>query len=280
MTTARALPRGPVSPTSNGPSRAKAWDGLAATVARSGSVGRVELKVLLDSSLEDAVAALRPSRGAVTRREVYYLDTPHLDFGEQGLLIRARVPRRGRADLVVKLRAPEPPALPKSVARLSNLCVELDALPHGSQWCASVKSWPRRLPPWPDKQSKRRRRRPGWSDLLSADQHAFLARLAEDPDLLTTIRPFGPVSVRKFTGRVPGLAGVAVESWTYPDGYQLLELSAKCPPANTGRTAQRLRRLLAEHELTPDSWQLSKAEVSLRRFGCADLLTPNRHDEV
>ena len=279
MTTAPETRRGHGSPMVDGRPRTKAWDGLAATVARSGSVGRVELKVLLDVSLDAAVAALRPSRGAVTRREVYYLDTPHLDLGEQGILIRARLPRRGRADLVVKLRAPEPPELPKSVARLPTLCVELDALPHWTQWCGSVKSRPRRLPPRFEDRSKRRQKRPGWSGVFSADQRAFLSQLAEDPDLLTAIRPFGPVSVRKFAGRVPGLAGVAVESWTYPDGYRLVELSVKCPPAHASRSAQRLRRLLAEHELTPHSWQMSKAEFSLRWSGWADLLTPNGKDE-
>jgi hypothetical protein len=243
----------------------EAWDGLAATIARSGSVGRVELKVLLDERLEDAVAALRLPQGAVRRRQVYYLDTPNLDLVEQGILIRARIPSRGGADLVVKLRAPEPRELPKSVARLRNLCVELDALPHRTHWCASVKSRPRRRGMRPLGRSRSRRH--GWGGILSADQQAFLMRLAEDPELVAEIRPFGPVSVRKFTGRIPGLAGVAVESWTYPDGYQLLELSAKCAPAQADRAARSLRRLLADHRLTPHSRQLSKTEVSLRRFG-------------
>jgi hypothetical protein len=267
MTCTRAVPRGFGPPVPVGPCRAEAWHGLSATVARSGSVGRVELKVLLDARLEEAVAALRPSRGAVRRRQVYYLDTPGLDLRDQGILIRARIPRHGGADLVVKLRVPDARELPRSVSRLSGLSVELDALPHGTQWCASVKSRPRRLPPRPDERPKRRGKRLAWSDILSADQHTFLTRLAEDPELVNEIRPFGPVSVRKFVGRVPGLARVAVESWTYPDGDELLELSAKCAPAQANRTAQRLRRLLEDHRLTPLSWQLSKTEVSLRRFG-------------
>jgi hypothetical protein len=248
------------------PTLERAWGGLPSTIARSGSVGRVELKVLLDVPPGDAVAALRLSGASVTSREVYYLDTPDLALREQGILIRARIPASGGPQLVVKLRTSAPRELPKSVARLSNLCVELDALPYETQWCASVKSRPRRLPLCSDWRTGHRRRQ-GWSDIFSADQRAFLARLAGDPRLAAEIRPFGPASVRKFRGRTAGLPCVAVESWTYPDGYRLVELSTKCAPRRAHYTARRLRRLLAAHQMPPRRAQLSKTEISLRRFG-------------
>ena len=244
----------------------QAWGGLPSTIARSGAVGRVELKVLLDVPPGDAVAALQLSGGPVASREVYYLDTPDLALREQGILIRARIPAHGGAQLVVKLRTSVPRELPKSVARLPNLCVELDALPYETQWCASVRSRPRRLPLRPDGRIGRRRRQ-GWGHIFSADQQAFLARLAEDPALVAEIRPFGPASVRRFRGQAAGLPRVAVESWTYPDGYRLVELSTKCAPRRAHHTAQQLRRLLVAHQIAPRRTQLSKTEISLRRFG-------------
>jgi hypothetical protein len=63
---------------------------------------------------------------------------------------------------------------------------------------------------------------------------------------------------------VPGLRRLTLESWQYPDGRQLLELSTKCRPEYSNRSAKALRRLLTAHGLTPASSQQLKTETTMR----------------
>jgi hypothetical protein len=237
------------------------WDTLPSTLRRTGSVHRVELKVQLDAERQPAgeVAQLLGPAAIGQAGTVYYLDNAGLTLRRGGLVARARLSDDGGADLVFKMRSPLPSPLPKAVRRLSQLAVELDALPHRTMWCASIKHLPRR-----SELVDTVRRGRSWHAVCSAEQQLFLHRLTGDPRTVKDLRPSGPISVLKWTGRVPGLRRLTLESWQYPDGHQLLELSTKCRPEYANRSAKALRQLLTAHGLAPASVQQMKTEAAMR----------------
>ncbi|MDT7683924.1 MAG: hypothetical protein QOG57_4234 [Pseudonocardiales bacterium] len=238
------------------------WDTLPSTLRRTGSVHRVELKVQLDPEYQTAAEvaqALGLAAGTGTAGEVYYLDNADRTLRRSGLVARARLGGEGGADLVFKMRSPLPFPLPKAVRRLSRLAVELDALPHRTIWCASVKHLPRR-----SVLADTVRRGGSWPAVCSAEQQLFLRCLTGEPRAVKDLRTSGPIPVLKRTGRVPGLPRLTLESWQYPDGRQVLELSTKCRPEYSNRSAKALRRLLAAHGLAPASIQRLKTETAMR----------------
>jgi hypothetical protein len=243
------------------------WDTLPSTLRRTGSVHRVELKVQLDPDRQTAAEVtdlLGLAPGATRADQVYYLDSADLTLRRAGLVARARLTGRGGADLVFKLRSSTPSQLPKAVRRLSQLAVELDALPDRTVWCASVKHLPRR-----SALADTVRRGGSWHAVCSVEQQLFLRCLTGDPRAVEHLRPSGPITVVKLTCRVPGLRRLALENWQYPDGRQLLELSTKCRPEQTARSANALRRLLTRHGLALSASQRMKAETSMRYFHSA-----------
>lgn len=237
-------------------------------VSRAGKVDRVELKIQLapDGQTEDEVAEVLGLRAVSERsREVYYLDSSDLAMHRRGFVTRARLSSPGRADLVCKLRRRRARPLPARVRRLPRLSIELDALPDQTMWCVSVKHTV-------DASVLRdaMRRRQAWAELCSPEQMLFLRCLTDGPLGTDEFSLFGPVSVRKLTGRVPGLGRLAVECWSYPDGRRLLELSTKCSPARVHRTAADIRRLLAAGAVPLSPTQAMKTDTTLRHLGTAD----------
>jgi hypothetical protein len=245
-----------------------AWSELPRIVSRAGKVDRVELKIQLapDGLTEAGVAEVLGLRAVAERsREVYYLDSSDLALHRKGFVTRARLSSPGRADLVCKLRRRRARRLPGRVRRLPRLSIELDALPDQTIWCVSVKHTV-------DASALRDaiRRRQTWAELCSPEQMLFLRSLADGPMRIDDFILFGPVSVRKLTGRVPGLGCLAVECWSYPDGRRLLELSTKCSPGRVHRTAADIRGLLAAGAVPLSPTQGTKTDTTLRHLGAAE----------
>lgn len=227
-------------------------------------VDRVELKLMVsDTDQKELMTALRVrSRGASNRR-TYFFDTADLTLARCGLIVRARRNRRGVDDSVVKLRRPGPVSLPRKTRRSSNLGLELDALPGLSIWSASLA---RRLGRGAVRAVVTGRRPPG--TLLSAEQRRFLGAYAEADLSVEELTMHGPIEVtRTPTAIVRAGSRLMVESWIYPDGSRLLEISAKCAPARASRVAAEAGQFLAERGIEPDGTQRTKADASLAYLG-------------
>ncbi|OLT00590.1 hypothetical protein BJF90_34745 [Pseudonocardia sp. CNS-004] len=242
------------------PDHAQLWQSVPAALRAHARVDRVELKAIVDSDLETAMAVLGSEVEQPRLRCIHYLDTPDLSLYRHGVIVRARVNERvGKGDVVVKLRRPM-----LHIARAAtNLVVELDALPAETAWAASLK---RRRTPEAIARALGRRR-PARA-LLTKNQRALVTRLAGDEIDVDDLVAFGPVDVVRLTsGRAEERIGV--EAWTLPDGSRMVELFAKCCPTRSDAIAALVRDLISDHRIALAVEQVTKTQMSLERLARA-----------
>lgn len=242
--------------------RTHLWPGLATALAAGQGVDQVEIKVVLaPEHHEFAITALDADPLDARIRQVYFLDTPDLRLHRQGVILRARRTQRRADDTVIKLRRSDPADHLTRSPRRPSLQVELDALPGTLAWSAALKRrWcagavqaavggnaPLRT-------------------LFSPAQRALLRRAAGKVgiDALTVL---GPVTVTKLriNDVCPG-ARTALETWRYPDGSQVMELTTKCLPSRAVRIAAATANLLSERGIAPSELQRTKTGTSLVMF--------------
>ena len=198
-------------------------------------------------------------------RQVYFFDTPKLELDAAGLVCRARRSQGRPDDSVVKLRPVEPEALDTGLRDSEAFGVELDAMPGGFVCSASFK---RRLPE-PRVRAAVRGELP-LRKLFSKGQRAFFTAHAPDGIELDALRVLGPVTVFKLK-RPPGELGrrLTIELWSYPDGSRVLELSTKCPPAETFQVAAEARAYLTGRGIDLSGEQVTKTRTALEYFAAA-----------
>ncbi|GAA1214938.1 hypothetical protein GCM10009608_59810 [Pseudonocardia alaniniphila] len=217
---------------------------------------RVELKTILDVELERALSVLDVRVDRPQLRLVYYLDTPDLALHRRGIIVRTRVTDGVDEDVVVKLRHTEP----QVSRRVRGLALELDVLPDVAIWSASIK---RRLRAGMVLDSIGRRH-PA-QRLLSRRQRALLRAAAGDGFDIDDLVALGPVNVVRLTsGEFENR--IDVESWIYPDGSHVVELSVKCRPTRSHRVAARLRELIADRQIVMSRQQTTKTQVLMQHL--------------
>jgi hypothetical protein len=252
------------------------WRGLEAALDTPGRVDRVELKVLLDCRLEDAVSVLGAKVKPPVLRTIHYLDTPDRALSSRGVVVRTRVSRAADGagegagdvavgDVVVKVRRPRPHRRQPT----RRLPVELDALPADLTWSAST-----RRQREPDRiRAALTRARPG-RHLLSRSQRALVRSVAGPgvDDELVALGPVEVVKLRSAKGSRSAECGsrISIEAWSYPDGTHIVELSAKCRPDQSPRLAEAVRQLITDHGIALSGRQSSKTHISLQRLSGAD----------
>lgn len=236
------------------------WHGLPAALGAAGPVDRVELKVIVDVPLEDAMTVLGTDVQPPMLRRIHFLDTPDLRLSERGVVVRVRETRLldggSEADVVVKLRRGQR----AERHRYCRLRIELDALPTSTIWSATSR---RTLGPArvsaallaPDPAER----------LLSASQRRMLRSLA-GPDVgLAGLVAHGAVDVVRLRSAETDNR-VCVESWRFPDGSRLVELSVKCRPERAARAVAVVRDLIGKSGLTIADRQVTKTRFALRRL--------------
>ena len=110
--------------------------------------------------------------------------------------------------------------------------------------------------------------------LFSKEQRAFYAEHAPAGLDFEDLSTLGPIFVLKLKCAPAGLGRKLVaEFWLYPDESRILELSSKCPPAETFTAAAELRAYLAGRGVDLAGEQATKTRRALEYFS-AHLAVP------
>jgi len=224
------------------------------TLARQAD--QVELKLVVPAHDSRSLGLDRATGPA---RLVYFLDTPDLDLYRHGVIIRFRDRKDSRDDASVKLRPVVPGRVPRWLRRTDRFQMEIDALPGHAVCSGALKE---RL----DRGAVAKAVAAGrpLTKLLSPGQRKLLAQYAPAVDLGDLV-VFGPIDVRCQSVKLRGLEyGVRAESWHYPDGSYLLELSARCPVNEAAAVARRVSAALRAYGVTPADEQCLKTDMALQ----------------
>ncbi|GIF20167.1 hypothetical protein BJ973_001926 [Actinoplanes tereljensis] len=223
----------------------------------AGQVEHVELKLVVPERGGRSLG-LDPDRRP--NRRVYFLDTPDLDLYRHGVILRFRDRSRERDDAVIKLRPVRPGRVPGWLRDADRFRMEIDALPGQSVCSGALK---KRL----DRGAVARTLAAGrpLTSLLSARQRRLFSRYAPKGVRLRDLTVFGPIDVRCHNLKLRGFArGLTAERWRYPDGSDLLELSAKCPVDEAAAVAARISTALRNYGVAPAGHQRTKTEMALQ----------------
>jgi hypothetical protein len=226
----------------------------------------VELKITVPEAGRRGVVdrlGMDPMRAQL--RQVAYFDTPDLSLNRAGLVLRARRVQRKPGDSVVKLRPVVPDSLSEKARRAPGFGVEVDAMPGGFVCSARMKA------PAEDRLvravflgSKPVRKLLTKAQRAMFDEHAPAGLTPDDLHVL------GPLNILKLKFAPEEYSRPLVaELWFYPDGSQILELSAKCAPADAFSAAAETKAFLASRGVDLSAPQQTKTRTALA------LLTPS-----
>ena len=235
-----------------------------------------ELKLTVPpASHRDTIQGLPIDPVEAQPRQVYFFDTPDLALTKAGIVVRARRIAGGKGDTVIKLRPVVPNDLPQELRADASFNVEVDILPGGYVCSASFKGRSTGADIWAAVRGERPLRK-----LFSKPQREFFRRYAPEGSDLDALVPLGPTFVLK--GRFDAVTGdgpkqparsYVVEMWLYPDGSRILELSTKCPPAETFNVAMEARAYLQSRGVELTGEQQTKTRTALQYY-TADLAKP------
>jgi hypothetical protein len=273
-TTAAGRPRTTTPRTA--PARRLSDDDLRTVFGLLAGADSTELKLTVPpASHRDTVQGLPIDPVEAQPRQVYFFDTPDLALTKAGIVVRARRIAGGKGDTVIKLRPVVPNDLPQELRTNASFNVEVDILPGGYVCSASFKGRSTGADIWAAVRGERPLRK-----LFSKPQREFFRRYAPEGSDLDALVPLGPTFVLK--GRFDAVTGdrpkqparaFVVEMWLYPDGSRILELSTKCPPAETFNVALEARAYLQSRGVELTGEQQTKTRTALQYY-TADLAKP------
>jgi hypothetical protein len=230
----------------------------------------VELKVTVPAESQRAASeALDIDPLDAQIRQAFFFDTPELALNAAGVVVRARRVQGKGDDTVVKLRPVVPHELPDEIRLSPSFGVEVDAMPGGFVCSGSLKG----VLPKP-----RVRKALGSGGpirkLFSKEQRAFYAEHAPEGIELDDLAVLGPIFVLKVKYAPPELGRKIVgETWLYPDGSRLVELSTKCEPGEAFQVAAETRAFLTARGIDLSGAQETKTRKALEFFA-AELADP------
>lgn len=233
----------------------------------------VELKVTVpEASHRSSVGALGLDPLDAQLRQVFFFDTPKLDLDKSGLVVRARRSQKKGDDTVVKLRPVVPHELPKSLRRLPDFGVEVDASPEGFVCSGSLKGAPN---PGAVRDTLSRGR--PLRKLFSKEQQALFADNAPAGVKLDELSVLGPIFVLKLKSLPRGFdRKLVAEMWLYPDGSRILELSTKCAPGEAFQVAAETRAFLFSRGVDLGGAQQMKTRTAMEFFA-KELAPPKKN---
>jgi hypothetical protein len=179
---------------------------------------RAEIQINLCAPPQDVIEVLTLRPDAAGPTEVWYFDTPDLEFSKRGLVFRLRLGDR-KPELTLKVAS-------QDCAR-----IRADRIPAGEGKCeydnhGAVFSGTVSLEAALDDAVAREliEGRLPLDKVLTPTQTAYLRNEAANGPLMTGVRPIGPAKIRQYRKEK---AGFDVNVWTLPAGETTVELSQK-----------------------------------------------------
>ena len=227
----------------------------------------VELKVTVsDVRRRSVVQSLGMDILDAEIRQVVFFDTPQLALNRGGLVVRARRIQGRPGDSVVKLRPVKPADLPSELRRTPGFGVEIDAMPGGFVCSGRLKA--------SVKDSRLREVFAGskpLEKLLTREQQALFGQHAPEGVGLGDLQVLGPINILKLKFAPEGYGRPMVaELWFYPDGSQILELSAKCTPAEAWQVSAESKAFLSDRGVDLGAPQATKTRTALSFFATVE----------
>lgn len=199
-------------------------------------------------------------------RQVAFFDTPDLTLNRHGVVVRARRIQGEAGDTVIKLRPINPADLSEDLRGDRAFGVEVDAMPGGYVCSASMKGAAK------DKMLRGvfRGAAPA-RRLFAKPQRALFDAYAPEGVGWDDLKVLGPLTLLRLKFAPKGFARrMVAELWMYPDGSQILELSAKCLPAEAFTAAAEAKAFLASRGVDLGAPQQTKTSTALAYFAALD----------
>jgi hypothetical protein len=195
-------------------------------------------------------------------RQIVFFDTPDLALNQRGVVLRARRIQRKPGDSVVKLRPVQAAQLSPDVRQSPGFGVEVDAMPGGFVCSGAMKAEVDDALALQVLRGEKPIRR-----LFSRPQRALFADHAPGDIRLDDLVILGPINILKLKFAPEGYPRrMVAELWFYPDGSQILELSAKCLPAEAFTAAAETKAYLAKRGVDLGAPQQTKTHAALMFF--------------
>lgn len=225
----------------------------------------VELKFIVPESAHDEfrrALGIDFDQVRAKARKIYFLDTADLALHRHGVVARVRSIDHRPDDSVIKLRPLIPSDLPAALRRSERFAVEVDGMP-GEYVCSGAMKAHLGMH---DVQRVMTQGRP-LRGLFSASQQALLAAHAPARIGIDDLAVFGPVKARRFKIHPDGLErALVIETWRYPDGSQLLEVSTRCPADRVLQVAAQTAATIRAHHIDLTAPQQTKTSITLDFF--------------
>jgi len=223
----------------------------------------VELKLTVpEPHQRSTVAALELDPLEAQIRQVFFFDTPDLALDAHGVVARARRIQGKGADSIVKLRPVTPSELPAELRRSGAFRVEVDALPGGFVCSGTLKGTPDQADVLRAAKGQLPLRK-----LFSKEQRQLFATHAPEGIGLDDLTVLGPIFVLKLRFVPPRLERrLVAETWLYPDGSRILELSTRCETTEAFQVAAETRAFLVRHGVDLSGEQETKTRRALEYF--------------
>jgi len=238
-------------------------DQLSELLGMLGDVDSVELKLTIDETTRrSTVNALDMDPLNAQIRQVMFFDTPDLRLSDAGVVLRARRIQKRAGDTVVKLRPIVPSEIAPELRKSGDFKVEVDAMPGGFVCSGSMKG-----------EASDEKLKAVWrgdlplSKLFGKKQRELYAAQAPEGIALDDLVNLGPITIMKLKFSAADYPRPMVaELWFYPDGSQIIELSAKCTPAEAFQAAAETKVFLSSHGVDMTAPQQTKTRNAMVFF--------------
>jgi hypothetical protein len=218
-----------------------------------------EVKVTLASQDLDAVlATLGVSEPDASKRSVYFFDTSHRSLESKGVILRARVKKKG-VEITVKLRGQAQPKVPQEVTKLKGYKAEREVSVGHTKPRIAV-SLEHEVEPKLFEKALEGKATIG--SLFSADQKKLLRDL-DFHVAWPALETVGPIKAKKIDLEDAVLGELQLEAWSFETRPDLIELSAKTAPDEVEALRDDLAARLDDLGLELGAEQTSKTAIAL-----------------